>query len=60
MAKLQDRALDRASDVGSLEPGKLADAVLVRGDATDLLHVPTPIAGVLKRGQLVAGTMGSS
>jgi len=53
-------SLDRASDVGSLEPGKLADAVLVRGDATDLLHVPTPIAGVLKRGQLVAGTMGTS
>jgi len=53
-------SLDRASDVGSLEPGKLADAVLVRGDATDLLHVPTPIAGVIKRGQLVAGTMGTS
>lgn len=53
-------SLDRADDVGSLEPGKLADAVLVRGDATDLLHVPTPIAGVLKRGQLVAGTMGTS
>jgi imidazolonepropionase len=53
-------SLDRANDVGSLEPGKLADAVLVRGDATDLLHVPTPIAGVLKRGQLVAGTIGTS
>ena len=53
-------SLDRASEIGSLEPGKLADAVLVRGDATDLLHIPTPIAGVLKRGQLVAGTMGTS
>ncbi len=53
-------SLDRASDVGSLEPGKLADAVLVRGDATDLLHLPTPIAGVLKRGKLVSGTMGTS
>jgi imidazolonepropionase len=53
-------ALDRADDVGSLERGKLADAVLVRGDAADLLHMPTPLAAVLKRGQFVAGGMGSS
>ena len=32
-------SLDRAHEVGSLEPGKLADAVLVRGDAINLLHV---------------------
>ena len=55
-------SLDRAHEVGSLEPGKLADAVLVRGDATDLLHVTTAgtsaIAGVLKRGTFVAGEMG--
>ena len=55
-------SLDRAHDVGSLEPGKLADAVLVRGDATDLLHVAaagtSAIAGVLKRGRFVAGEMG--
>jgi imidazolonepropionase len=51
-------ALDRADDVGSLEPGKLADAVIVRGDATDLLHVgATPIAAVLKRGHVVAGSL---
>ncbi len=54
-------SLDRAHEVGSLEPGKLADAVLVRGDATDLLHVITggtsTIAGVLKRGTFVAGEM---
>ena len=54
-------SLDRAHEVGSLEPGKLADAVIVRGDATDLLHVITggtsAIAGVLKRGTFVAGEM---
>jgi imidazolonepropionase len=47
-------SLDRAADVGSLEPGKLADAVLVRGDAIDLIRVGAPsIAAVIKRGRLV-------
>ena len=42
-------------DVGSLEPGKLADAVIVRGEAIDLVRVgASVIAGVLKRGVLVA------
>jgi imidazolonepropionase len=51
-------SLDRANDVGSLEPGKLADAVIVRGDATDLLHVGTrAIQGVLKAGNVVAGDL---
>jgi imidazolonepropionase len=51
-------SLDRANDVGSLEPGKLADAVIVRGDATDLLHVGTrAIQGVLKRGNVVVGDL---
>jgi imidazolonepropionase len=51
-------SLDRAHEVGSLEPGKLADAVIVHGDATDLLRVGTDaIAGVLKRGKFVAGDM---
>jgi imidazolonepropionase len=51
-------SLDRAHDVGSLEPGKLADAVIVRGEATDLLHVgAAPIAAVLKRGDVVAGSL---
>ncbi len=54
-------SLDRAHEVGSLEPGKLADAVIVRGEATDLLHVrhgePNAIAGVIKRGTIVAGEM---
>ena len=54
-------SLDRASDGRQPGAGKLADAVLVRGDATDLLHrARTPIAGVLKRGRIVAGTMGTS
>ena len=47
-------SLDRADEIGSLEPGKLADAVVVRGDATDLLHVGTKaIACVLKGGKIV-------
>jgi imidazolonepropionase len=51
-------SLDRADDVGSLEPGKLADAVIVRGDATDLLHVGTSaIQAVLKLGSVVAGDL---
>jgi imidazolonepropionase len=51
-------SLDRAHEVGSLEPGKLADAVIVHGDATDLLRVGTnAIAGVLKRGRGVAGNV---
>jgi len=54
-------SLDRAHDVGSLEPGKLADAVIVHGEATNLLHVnhgtTNAIAGVLKRGTIVAGDL---
>ena len=51
-------SLDVADLVGSLEPGKLADAVLVRGDAINLIRVGAPaIAGVMKRGAIVAGTL---
>ena len=32
-------SLDVADRIGSLEPGKLMDAVLVRGDAIDLIRV---------------------
>jgi len=47
-------ALDRAGTVGSLEPGKRMDAVLVAGDAIDLIRVGAPsIAGVIKNGQRV-------
>jgi imidazolonepropionase len=49
-------SLDRAASVGSLEPGKLMDAVLVSGDAIDLIRVGAPaIAAVIKRGKLVSG-----
>jgi len=48
--------LDRAHEVGSLEPGKSADAVIVHGDAIDLIRVgPPTVAAVLKRGQQVSG-----
>jgi imidazolonepropionase len=52
--------LDKAGDVGSLEPGKLADAVIVRGEAIDLIRVGAPpIAAVVKRGRIVAGDLDS-
>jgi imidazolonepropionase len=47
-------SLDRADSIGSLEAGKLMDAVLVQGDAIELIRVGAPaIAGVIKRGTLV-------
>jgi imidazolonepropionase len=49
--------LDLSSSVGSLEPGKLMDAVLIAGDAIDLIRVgAAPIAGVVKRGRLAFRT----
>ena len=49
-------SLDRSGEVGSLEPGKLADAVFVRGDAVNLIRVGAPsIAAVMKRGWLRYG-----
>ncbi len=49
-------SLDVAGRTGSLEAGKIADAVIVRGDAINLIRVGGPsIAGVLKRGRLVSG-----
>jgi imidazolonepropionase len=47
-------AIDRHQDVGSLEVGKLMDAVIVRGEAVDLLRVGAPaIDAVVKRGRVV-------
>jgi imidazolonepropionase len=47
-------SLDLADTTGSLEPGKLADAVLVHGDAINLIRVGAPaIAAVIKRGRIV-------
>ena len=51
-------SLDRDAAVGSLEPGKLADLVLVDGDAIDLIRVgANPVAAVFKQGETVAGTL---
>jgi imidazolonepropionase len=54
-------SLDRADAVGSLEPGKQMDAVVVSGDVVDLLRVGAPaIHLVIKRGKVVGGRMGVS
>lgn len=51
-------SLDCAERVGSLECGKQMDAVLVKGDAINLIRVGADsIAGVVKRGRCVAGTL---
>jgi imidazolonepropionase len=47
-------SLDRADTIGSLEPGKLMDAVIVGGGLVELLRVGTPaIQYVIKRGKIV-------
>jgi imidazolonepropionase len=47
-------ALDRHDAVGSLEPGKQMDAVIVGGPAIDLIRVGAEtIAAVIKKGQVV-------
>lgn len=51
-------SLDRADTIGSLEPGKATDAVLVDGDAINLIRVGAPsIAAVIKSGQVASGTL---
>ena len=48
-------SLDRADCIGSLEVGKLMDAVIVRGGLTELLRVGTgAIRDVIKRGRVVS------
>lgn len=50
-------SLDRHDRVGSLEPGKQMDAVLVRGDVANLIRVGTSAIGaVIKRGRIVVET----
>jgi imidazolonepropionase len=47
-------SLDRAGIVGSLEPGKLMDAVIIEGDLTNLIRVGTsPVRAVVKRGRVI-------
>ena len=49
-------SLDVAGEAGSLEAGKLADLVLVQGDAINLIRIGAqPIAAVIKRGRVVVG-----
>jgi imidazolonepropionase len=49
-------SLDRSDSIGSLEPGKLMDAVIVRGGLVELLRVGAPaIREVIKRGTIVTG-----
>ena len=47
-------SLDRAETAGSLEPGKLMDAVVIDGDLTNLIRVgSSPIRAVVKRGRII-------
>jgi imidazolonepropionase len=47
-------SLDRADDIGSLEPGKLMDAVIVGGEPIELLRVGArAIRAVIKRGEVI-------
>jgi imidazolonepropionase len=51
-------SLDRAETVGSLEPGKLADLVVVRGAAVNLVRIGAPsVSAVIKRGDTVHGVL---
>jgi imidazolonepropionase len=47
-------SVDRADRVGSLEPGKQMDAVLVDGDAINLIRIgANSIRAVIKSGRVV-------
>ena len=49
-------SVGRADSVGSLEPGKLMDAVVIKGDLADALRIGVPsIRMVIKRGKVVGG-----
>jgi imidazolonepropionase len=53
-------SLDRHAEVGSLEPGKYMDAVIVDGPAIDLMRVGAKtIRSVVKKGRIVARQAGS-
>ncbi len=48
-------AIGRDAEAGSLEPGKLMDAVVIDGEVVDLIRVGAPaIRHVVKRGRVVA------
>jgi imidazolonepropionase len=49
-------SLNRSDLIGSLEVGKMMDAVVIRGGLTELLRVGAPaVRTVVKRGKVVAG-----
>jgi len=51
-------SLGLADTVGTLDTGKLADLVVIEGDAVNLLRVgPSCIQAVIKRGAIVHGTL---
>jgi imidazolonepropionase len=51
-------SLDRQARIGSLEPGKQFDGVLIEGPAINLLRInAAPIAAVFKRGRVVSGAL---
>jgi imidazolonepropionase len=53
-------SLDLSDSVGSLEPGKLGDLVVVDGDPINLVRVGAPsIVSVFRKGQLVSGAISS-
>lgn len=50
-------SLDLSETTGSLEAGKLADAVIVHGEAINLIRMGAPsIAAVVKRGRVIEAT----
>jgi len=52
-------ALDRQASIGSLEPGKQMDAVILDGTLADLARIGAPVVRtVIKRGRVVAGRHG--
>ena len=54
-------SLDLSDSVGSLEPGKLGDLVVVNGDPINLVRVGAPsIVSVFRKGQQVSGAISTS
>jgi imidazolonepropionase-like amidohydrolase len=47
-------AIGRSDDLGSLEPGKFADLIAVRGDPLQDIQVMQQISAVMREGRLVA------
>ena len=47
------RLLGVDDTLGTIEPGKIADLVVVRGDATDLAGLPGRVEAVYQAGDLV-------